>query len=136
MQISAERTDSNMSDIKVGDIVNVVDWGCAYSTNVSWFEENFEALNRDWIVRFAFDDSSKYLKFGDEPLDETEYTVLFIGKHNLCDKRVALIAESSYSSVYLIGLDGLSKYIPPKKMTQKEIEKELGYKIEIVKDKE
>lgn len=136
MQISVERTDSNMSYI-VGDIVNVVDWGRVYSTNVSWFEKNFEALNRDWIIRYAFGDSSNYLKFRNDPLDETKYKVLFIGKHNICNSLVALIAEDyAYSPVYLIGLDGLSRYIPPKKMTQKEIEKELGYKIEIVNDKE
>ena len=126
-----------MNDIKVGDIVNVVDWGRVYSTNVSWFKNNFGALNRDWIIRYAFGDSSNYLKFRNASLDGTKYKVLFIGKHNICNSLVALIAEDyAYSPVYLIGLDGLSKYIPPKKMTQKEIEKELGYKIEIVKDKE
>lgn len=124
-----------MEEIRVGDTVNVVNWSRMYSTNVPWFEENFEALNRDWIVRFAFGDSSKYLEFGNDPLDETEYKVLFIGTHNWCDNPVALIAENhSYSPVYLIGLDGLSKYIPPKKMTQREIENELGYKIEIISE--
>ena len=103
-----------MNDIRVGDIVNVVDWGRVYSTNVSWFEKNFGALNRDWIIRYAFGDSSNYLKFRTAPLDETKYKVLFIGKHNMYNNHpVALIAEDyAYSPVYLIGLDGLSKYIP------------------------
>lgn len=127
-----------MSDIKVGDIVNVADWGSAYSTNVHWFKENFDALDRDWIIRFAYGDASKYWKFGANSLDKTEYTVLFIGKHNMCDKPVALIAEGyscySYSPVYLIALDALTTKTVRKKMTKAEIEKELGYEIDIVEE--
>ena len=135
MQVSAERTDSNMSDIKVGDIVNVADWGSAYSTNVHWFKENFDALDRGWIIRFAFGDASKYWKFGANSLDETEYKVLFIGKHNMRNKTVALIAEDyDYSPVYLIDLDALTTKPVPKKMTKAEIEKELGYEIYIVEE--
>ncbi len=125
-----------MEEIKVGDIVNVVNWSHMYSTNAPWFEENFGELNRDWIIRFAFGDSSNYLKYGSEPLDKTEYTVLFIGEHNMSNKPVALIAEGhSYSSVYLIALDALtSKKLSPKKMTKAEIETELGYEIDIVEE--
>lgn len=125
-----------MEKIKVGDIVNVVDWSRMYSTNASWFEENFEALNRNWIVRYAFGDSSNYLEFSNNPLDGTEYKVLFIGKHNMYNKPVALIAEDyRYSPVYLIALDALTiKKLAPKKMTKAEIEKELGYEIDIVEE--
>ena len=135
MQISVERTDSNMNGIKVGDIVNVTNWGGVYSTNLHWFKENFDALDRDWIIRFAFDDASKYSEFGSNSLDETKYKVLFIGKHNMWDKLVALIAEDyDYSPVYLIALDALITKPVPKKMTKAAIEKELGYEIDIVEE--
>ena len=124
-----------MDDIKVGDIVNVVDWGNMYVSNVSWFEQNFDALDKDWIIRYAFGDDSKYSEFDDDTLDKTEYKVLFIGKHNLFNRTVALITKDDISSrVYLIDLDGLKIKTVPKKMTKAEIEKELGYEIDIVEE--
>ena len=124
-----------MEEIKVGDIVLVHDWGESFSQNTDWFMEKYKEnlIKPEWMLRWAYGDSSYYRKYNVGE-DDTEYRVIFVDQLN--DKALIEARLEYFPAIYLIGLDGLSKYIPPKKMTQREIENVLGYKIEIVTDKE
>lgn len=120
--------------IKAGDIVRVKDWGCVYTTYAEWFRENMSELNIDWIIRYAYDNSSKY---DTHKYDDTDkYQVLYV------KDRYALITRSysfpwSAGAVYLMGKDALELYDKPTEMTIAEIEEKLGvHNLKIVKEKE
>lgn len=116
--------------IKAGDLVRVKNWGRGYTTYTGWFLNNFENLKPEWIINFAYNDDSK---FRDKcKTDSAIYKVLYV------EDSKALICESdlfnTVRETYLIGIDGLKD--EPKRMTKKQIEKELGYPIEIVEEEE
>lgn len=137
---------NKIKDINVGDIVRVKDWGKGYSCNNQWFNNHFDELNHDWIINYAYD-NNKYDKYWEYNSDPNHYKVLYIGYiefHNNYKQPVALISEYFgdtefgdvyVESVYLIGLDALDVVEHIKQMTKAEIEKELGYKIEIINKK-
>lgn len=120
--------------IKAGDIVRVKDWGNAYTTYAEWFRENASELNIDWIIRYAYDNDSKYINHKCDDADK--YQVLYV------KDRYALITRSysfpwSAGAVYLVGIGTLELYDKPTEMTVSEIEKRLGIEnLKIVKEKE
>ena len=119
-------------DISVGDIVKVRNWGRNYAYDNQWFDNHFDKLDRNWIINYAYD-NSKYDKYSNFKSDPNHYKVLYIGFNAY--EPVALIADyfddDYVGAVYLIGLDTLDVVEHIKQMTKTEIEKELGYKIEI-----
>lgn len=129
-------------DISVGDIVMVKNWGRNYSYDNQWFDNHFDELDRNWIINYAYD-NSKYDKYSSFKSDPNYYKVLYIGFNAY--ESVALIGDylgktafgdAYVGAVYLISLDTLDVVEHIKKMTKTEIEKELGYKIEIINESE
>lgn len=116
--------------IKVGDIVKVNDWGKAYSTYSKWFERWKSVLKYEWAVHYAYGDKSKYFA---NRHDDCLYCVLFVN-----DQTDAVLIGDGASKdykVYLVNISGLEKQYS-KRMTKTQIEKELGYKIEIIEEDE
>ena len=106
--------------IKGGDLVYIVDTGKLYTTNKSFFEGLRYYLPYEYAIRYAWNSTQK--------LDlSADYTVLFID-----DDKALISKDSDYAPIYLIGIEGIRKTI--KQMTLKEIEKELGYAIELVEE--
>lgn len=127
-------------DISVGDIVSVRNWGRSYSYYNRWFNDHFDELDHNWIINYAYD-NNKYGKYSDFKSDPKYYKVLYIDFNTY--EPVALIADylgdtaDAYAgAVYLIDLDTLDVIKHIKQMTKTEIEKELGYKIEIINESE
>jgi len=128
-----------MNNIKVGDIVKVKNWGRCYTTNTPWFIKNFTNIvivDPECIINYAYDDNEMYKKYYIMNSDPNEYRVLYISDG------LALITDECFlrkfdgsirKAVYLISFDGLKKI---KKMTKAEIERELGYEIEIIGERE
>ena len=116
--------------IKAGDLVKVKNWGKGYTTYTGWFLNNFENLKPEWIINFAYNDDSKYQDKCNT--DSSIYKVLYVkdGKALICESN----SFNTVRETYLIGTEGLKDV--PKRMTKKQIEKELGYPIEIVEEEE
>ena len=79
---------------KVGDMVRVVDKGCLYSTNYIWLEENNVPLKT--AIKWKYDNRD---------IDDKEYKVVCIHKHDSFDSIKALI-EDEYNA-FIIGIEGL-----------------------------
>jgi len=123
-----------MCEIKVSDIVQVTDWGRAYDTAYAWICANKDALQQDWLIRYAFGGGEdKYDKC--KYTDTDTYEVLYIANGRAMITR----SKCDWEPIYIVGVDALSLYITPKKtkkMTVSEIEDILGYRIEIVSKEE
>ena len=108
-----------MSELKVGDIVYVCNWGAKFPVYDDWFIEQLELHREDfdirWAVRFA------YGVFGDVSSNE-KYKILYL------DGDMALITAlyGICNPVYLISIKALSKR---RRMTKKEVEEEFGIEI-------
>ena len=111
-----------MSEFKVGDIVRVTNWGAQYSTCTSWFTKHASELNFDWIVNYCYGNYSRH-----NPNER--FKVLCVdGNEGKC-----LIGEMFINAVrgtYLIDENGLA--LVRKRMTQDDIEMELGYRVELI----
>lgn len=85
-------------EIKVGDIVEVVNTGNSYTTYSDWFKEN----EPDIGLRYAF---------GQTVPEGTGYKVIAKHPHNKRSKDIlyAISKGSSYSSVYLVGERAIKK---------------------------
>jgi len=118
-----------MNEFKVGDLVKVVDWGQQYSTHQDWFlaHMNNDGFKIEWAIRYAFSNALFEIKsLGDSAKLET-YRVLYMDGVTYL---ISSIADTqAYQPVYLFNESGLKR--PPRKMTKADIEKELGYEIEI-----
>lgn len=118
-----------MSKFKAGDIVTVVDWGRQYSTYADWFLSRKSEFPAEWLVKYAYDNC-----MFERPLThKCYYTVLYVAGN------MYLIGEcrgytGRLGSVYLISEGGIA--LAPKRMTKADIEKELGYTIEIIEEDE
>lgn len=92
------------SEIKSGDVVNVTDWGEAYSTYPQWFVDRMDKLDPQWVACYAYGDRHNFTDH--RTSDDRKYVVLYIEDGN------ALITnEVQYrisNPVYLIGVDGLA----------------------------
>lgn len=119
-----EYLKENKEMIKAGDIVRVTDWGRQYSTNTTWFVDNFNKLELDWVIHYAYDDNISFLER--QFTDDAKYRVLYID--DVEDK--ALItkkyASKCIGAVYLVNLECLELYDKETEMTIKEIEEKLG----------
>lgn len=117
-----------MSKFKAGDVVIVKDWGRQFTTYTDWFIGHKDEIPIEWMIKYSYDNRN----FEYEPID-MRYVVLYV------DDYMYLIGNCNNEfkhlrSVYLIHEDGIE--FAPRRMTQAEIEKALGYKIEIVGDDE
>ena len=119
-----------MNEFKVGDLVKVANWGSQYSSHRDWFlahmsDAGFEA---EWAIRYAFDNALYEIESLGDFAKQKTYQILYIDGI----KYLISIADtdSLYTPVYLIHEKGLKR--TPRKMTLKEIEKELGYEVELV----
>lgn len=111
-----------MSELKVGDNVFVKNWGDKYPVCEEWFLRNMRKNEFDdrWAIRFAYDVTGVVAPY------ETRFKILYI------DGNKALITKASCTTnpVYLMCMDSL--VLARKRMTKAEIERELGYEIEII----
>ena len=116
-----------MSKFKAGDVVTVVNWGKQYTTYTEWFLFRKSEFPTEWLVKYAY--ANCMFK---RPLTHKYYTVLYV------DDDMCLIGEREgyntgrLGSVYIISEDGIA--LAPKRMTKADIEKELGYRIEIIEE--
>lgn len=111
--------------MKIGDIATVKDCGRMYLTFSDWFKRN------DVDVEYAcrYDYNRDNLHSGDR-VEIIDIHPHHITKKNLCLVKIVNDIENDYFYyTYLIDEEGLS---PIKRMTKEEIERELGYSIEIV----
>ena len=120
--------------IEVGDIVKVKDWGESYSCAMDWFLNNH--IDNQLMVRYAYGDSRNYDVYNSDTgeKDTFEYEVLAVADNK------ALIAEPSYygnnTRAFLIRTEALINIKEIRYMTIEEIEDELGYPIEIIKERD
>lgn len=117
-----------MSKFKVGDIVRVTNWGRQYSTCTLWFTKHASELKLEWMINYRY---GIYLKNSDHNPDERfkVFKVLFVDQ----DSGKCLIGEMFINMVgctYLIHEEGLVHV--RKRMTQDDIEMELGYNVELI----
>lgn len=112
-----------MSKFKVGDIVRVIDWGKQYSTCTPWFTEHASELELEWIINYCYGNFSK----NSDHCPNERFKVLFEnkGRYLIGEKFINMVG-----STYLIGEDGLASV--RKRMTQDDIEMELGYRVELI----
>ena len=118
--------------IKVGDIVEVVDWGCEYATDFTWFHDHKNELEFEWLVKYSY---GNYANFIDHQYDDdNSYRVLYIDERR---RKCLITLENDYIklyTVYLIDLEGI-KLNNKTKMTIAEIEKKLGiHNLEIIEE--
>ena len=112
-----------MSKFKVGDKVRVVNNGNRYDTYTEWFEAYREHLKTEWLVKYRYND--------DDVITGDICTVLYYAPHTTFHDMLYLIKHGT-DYVYLIGEAGIE--VASRKMTLADIEKELGYSVEIVKE--
>ena len=113
-----------MARFKVGDKVRVINNGSRYDTFTRWFETYREHLKTEWLVKY---------RYGDEDVITGDIcTVLYYAPHCTCADRMLYLIKHSAGYVYLINEDGID--VVSRKMTRADIEKELGYSIEIVEE--
>lgn len=118
--------------LKIGDIVQVTDWGQEYTTAYEWFEQHKDIPLR-YVICYAYDehDNYKYQRFTDNRL----FKVLYVD----CISNRVLITllenddfDWSPGRTYLVGCEGIEPCYP---MTLEEIEQKLGHKIIIIDKK-
>lgn len=113
-----------MAKFKVGDKVRVINNGSRYDTFTGWFEAYREYLKTEWLVKYRYGD--------DDNITGDICTVLYCAPHINCAHIMLYLIEHSEGYVYLIGEAGIE--VASRKMTLADIEKELGYPVEIVEE--
>ena len=111
-----------MARFKVGDKVRVVNNDSRYDTFTRWFEAYHEHLKTEWLVKYRYGD--------DDVITGDICTVLYYAPHVTCVHRMLYLIRHSNGYVYLIGEDGIE--VVSRKMTQADIEMELGYRVELI----
>ena len=118
-----------MSKFVVGCTVKVVDWGRQYSSYDTWFKRHQFELPVEWLIHYAYENDNFERS---QQLIDRIYRVLYV------DDDICLIGEYSDNDilrgVFLVNEEGLK--LAPRKMTKADIEKALGYEVEIVEDDE
>lgn len=109
--------------IKVGDTVQVTDWGSMYDTCRIWFEDHIKEIKFDWVIRYAYQDTENYEDC--QYTDDNAYVVLYVDER---EEKALISLHTADTKVYLINLGAL---VPVRVMTMGQIEKELGYKIKL-----
>lgn len=126
--------------MKVGDLVRVTNWGGGYTTNSAWFLDHVHDLDVNYLIRYAYNDSTNFFKHKYD--DNRVFEVLYVDDALAPNALITLATDSTsfdsddYKKVFLIGCDNLELANEPEvhSMTLKEIEKELGYKVSIVSE--
>lgn len=126
--------------MKVGDLVRVTNWGGGYTTNSAWFLDHIHDLDVNYLIRYAYNDSTNFLKRKNN--DDRIFEVLYIDDALAPNALITLAPDlmdyndDDYKKVFLIGCNNLELANEPEvhSMTLKEIEKELGYKVSIVSE--
>lgn len=97
------------NELKVGDIVKVVNWGYRYDTYTSWFDEN--NIKPSVASRYAYNfDLSEDKYYTDK---DREFTIVAIGNHHPDKDTTIVLLETIDSSTYsnnrlfLIGVSGV-----------------------------
>ena len=86
-------------NIKVGDIVEVIDNGQQYNTYIEWIEREIESIH----LRYMFD-------YGNDLDVDSEYEVIHIAQHNhLCNEILLYIQNTVTRKCYLISAIGVQK---------------------------
>lgn len=125
-----------MENFKVGDIVRVKDWGESYCYCYTWSGFKDKGFPINYAVRYAYEDDSKFEEYNNNKRDKTNYKILYIKDD------IALICENmdecfrNNKPTYLVSFKGLVNITDIHKMTIADIENELGYCIEIIKEEE
>ena len=119
-----------MNEFKVGDLVKVADWGSQYSSHRDWFLAHMSnaGFKAEWAIRYAFDNVLYEIESLGDSAKQKTYQILYTDGYKYLIS--AAKTDSLYTPVYLINEKGLKR--APRKMTLKEIEKELGYEVELV----
>lgn len=123
--------------MKIGDLVRVTNWGGSFTTNNAWFLDHVHDLDVNYLIRYAYNDSTNFLKRKNN--DDRVFEVLYVDEPNaLITLATDLITyhDDDYRKVFLIGCRDLELVNKPEKraMTLKEIEEELGYKVSIISE--
>lgn len=91
---------AGIAEVKVGSIVQVVNWGRSYAINYSWFIDN--GISRDLCLRYSYNNNV----YENRTYAEKELFEVLVK----CDGK-ALITPAFYETnknpCYLVGLDGL-----------------------------
>lgn len=126
--------------MKVGDLVRVKNWGGEYTTNSAWFLDHVHDLDINYLIRYAYNDSTNYFKHKHD--DDRVFEVLYVDDAQAPNALITLATDSmsiddeDCRKVFLIDCNGLElankSEVHP--MTLKEIEKELGYKVSIISE--
>jgi len=124
--------------MKIGDLVRVKNWGGGFTTNTPWFLDHVHDLDVNYLIRYAYSDSTNFLKRKNN--DDRIFEVLYVDDA-LAPNALITLANDSYNDddfkkVFLIGCRELELVNKPEKraMTLKEIEEELGYEVSIVSE--
>ena len=126
--------------MKVGDLVRVTNWGGSYTTNNAWFLDHVHDLDANYLIRYAYNDSTNFLKRTNN--DDRIFEVLYVDDALSPNALITLAPDSmdynddDFKKVFLIGCRELELVNKPEKrtMTLKEIEEELGYEVSIVSE--
>lgn len=126
--------------MKIGDLVRVKNWGGGFTTNTPWFLDHVHDLDVNYLIRYAYNDSTNFLKRKND--DDRVFEVLYVDDALAPNALITLAPDlmtcndDDYRKVFLIGCNDLKLANEPEvhSMTLKEIEKELGYKVSIVSE--
>jgi len=97
------------SEIKSGDVVNVTDWGKAYSTNPKWLVNRMDKLDPQWVACYAYGDMHNFTDHCTS--DDRKYVVLYIEDGNALitnEEQYRINNQVVRNPVYLIDVDGLA----------------------------
>jgi hypothetical protein len=97
------------SEIKSGDVVNVTDWGEAYSNYPKWFVDRMDKLDPQWVACYAYGDRHNFTDH--RTSDDRKYVVLYIEDGNaLITNEAQYMIDNQVvrNPVYLIDVDGLA----------------------------
>lgn len=126
--------------MKVGDLVRVTNWGGGFTTNNAWFLDHVHDLDVNYLIRYAYNDSTNYFNHKND--DDRIFEVLYVDDALSPNALITLAPDSmdynddDFRKVFLIGCNDLELANEPEvhSMTLKEIEKELGYKVSIISE--
>ena len=126
--------------MKVGDLVRVKNWGGGFTTNTPWFLDHVHDLDVNYLIRYAYNDSTNFLKRKND--DDRVFEVLYVDDALAPNALITLAPDlmdyndDDFRKVFLIGCNDLELANEPEvhSMTLKEIEEELGYKVSIVSE--
>ena len=125
--------------MKVGDFVQVKNWGDEYTTYTDWFIVN--KIDPIYMIRYAYGDDTNYKKYVSESdnrifeivyLDELSGIALITLSKELNDSYTKMKDLNRLRQIHLINIRGLKKV---RVMTKEELENELGCAILLVNKK-